>query len=83
MLYLIDLEPVDTRYTSQWKTYLPQQLEAAGIRNTVISGGNIAQTLTPGAFLNFSATNSYKSNQLLKISNLFLNNQIKDGDYFL
>ena len=83
MLYLIDLEPVDTRYTAQWKEYLPKQLEEAKIPVTVIGGGNVSQTLTPGAFLNFSATNTYKSNQLLKIANLFLTQSIKDGDYFL
>jgi len=83
MLYLIDLEPVDTRYTAQWKKYLPEQLEAAGIPTTVISGGYVPLNLTPGAFLNFSATNSYKSEQLKRISQLFHTNQIKNGDYFL
>ena len=83
MLYLVDLEPVDTRYTSQWKQYLPEQLTAAGIANTVIGGGSVAQMVTPGAFLNFAGTNTYKSNQLLKIANLFFRNEIKDGDYFL
>ena len=83
MLYLVDLEPVDTRYTSQWKKYLPLQLEAAGIPTKVVSGGNVPQTTTPGAFLNFAGTNSYKSQQLLKISEMFARGEIKDGDYFL
>ena len=83
MLYLVDLEPVDTRYTVQWKKYLPEQLEAAGIKTTIISGGATTLKVTPGAFLNFAATNSYKSEQLKRISNLFSQNQIKDGDYFL
>ena len=83
MLYLVDLEPVDTRYTAQWRTELPKQLTAAGIPNTVVSGGTVPAVLTPGAFLNFAGTNSYKSEQLKRISNLFLNGEIKDGDYFL
>ena len=83
MLYLVDLEPVDTRYTSQWRKYLPDQFANAGISTTVISGGTVAQTVTPGAFLNFSATNSYKSEQLKRISFLFQTGEIKDGDYFL
>ncbi len=83
MLYLIDLEPVDTRYTSEWKKYLPQQLSDAGIENIVISGGAVPQMVTPGAFLNFAGTNTYKANQLLKIANLFFKNEVKDGDYFL
>ena len=83
MLYLVDLEPVDTRYTAQWSRYLPEQLKKAGISTKVISGGYVPQTVTPGAFLDFSLTNSYKSEQLKRISHLFNTNQIKDGDYFL
>ena len=83
MLYLVDLEPVDTRYTAQWKKYLPEQLEKAGIPTTIISGGNVPQTVTPGAFLNFAGTNSYKSQQMLKIADLFAYGKIQDGDYFL
>ena len=83
MLYLVDLEAVDTRYTKQWKEHLPKQLEAAGIPVTVISGGNVPMETTPGAFLNFAATNNYKSQQMLEISREFSFGNIKDGDYFL
>ena len=31
MLYLVDLEPVETRYTAQWRQHLPKQLKEAGI----------------------------------------------------
>ena len=41
------------------------------------------QATTPGAFLNFAGTNNYKSQQMLEISRLFANGEIKDGDYFL
>jgi hypothetical protein len=82
-VYLIDLEAVDTRYTAQWKKFLPQQMNDAGLAVEVISGGDVPQATTPGAFLNFAGTNSYKSQQLLKISELFANGTVKDGDYFL
>lgn len=83
-IYLIDLEAVDTRYTKQWKEYLPKQIKNATKKNIVtISGGETPQTTTPGAFLNFGGTNIYKSNQLEKIATLFCENKIKDGDYFL
>ena len=83
MLYLIDLEAVDTRYTAQWKIHLPKQLEKAGIPTTIISGGEVPQSTTPGAFLNFAGTNSYKSQQMLKIAELFASGNIQNGDYFL
>jgi hypothetical protein len=82
-VYLIDLEAVDTRYTAQWKQYLPWQMRDAGLDVVVISGGDVPQATTPGAFLNFAGTNSYKSQQMLKIADLFANGTIKDNDYFL
>ena len=83
MLYLVDLEAVDTRYTKQWKEYLPAQLKAHGIETTVITGGEVPQATTPGAFLNFAGTNNYKSQQMLEISRMFAGGEVKDGDYFL
>ena len=49
----------------------------------VISGGEVPQATTPGAFLNFAGTNNYKSQQMLEISRLFANGEVKDNDYFL
>lgn len=84
MLYLVELEPVETRYTAQWRTHLPSQLENAGIPTTVITGPSDApQDTTPGAFLNFSGTNYWKSEQLKKIATLFADGVVQDGDYFL
>ena len=82
-VYLVDLEQVETRYTSEWYRYLPEQLRNTGLDVVVISGDTVPQTTTPGAFLNFAGTNSYKSQQLLKISELFAADKINDGDYFL
>jgi hypothetical protein len=82
-VYLVDLEAVETRYTAQWKQYLPHQMIAAGLDVQVISGGDVPQATTPGAFLNFAGTNSYKSQQLLKIADMFANGTVKTGDYFL
>lgn len=82
-VYIVDLESVPTRYTAQWKEYLPQQMSCAGLDVEVISGGDVPQATTPGAFLNFAGTNSYKSQQLMKISELFAAGKIQAGDYFL
>jgi hypothetical protein len=82
-VYLVDLEAVDTRYTAQWKVHLPEQLRAAGLKVEVIDGGEVPRSTTPGAFLDFAATNIYKSYQLETIARLFSMGTIKDGDYFL
>jgi len=83
-IFIVDIEAVDTRYTKQWKEYLPKQLQHAIDENVVvISGGETPQATTPGAFLNFGGTNVYKSKQLETIGEMFCNGQVKDGDYFL
>ena len=84
MIYIVDIEAVDTRYTKQWKEYLPSQLRRSTNQEvTVISGGEVPQATTPGAFLNFAGTNNYKSQQMLEISRMFANGEITNGDYFI
>jgi glycosyltransferase involved in cell wall biosynthesis len=84
MIYIVELEPVETRYTAQWKTHLPRQMREAGLEVKVIQGPSDApQDTTPGAFLNFSGTNYWKSEQLKTISQMFANGEVQDGDYFL
>ena len=89
-VYIVDIEAVDTRYTKQWKEHLPEQLQRALVQDTavlaeveVISGGDVPQATTPGAFLNFGGTNVYKSNQLMQIAELFCKGKVHNGDYFL
>ena len=83
-IFIVDIEAVDTRYTKQWKEYLPKQLRHATNEDVVvISGGETPQATTPGAFLNFGGTNVYKSKQLETIGEMFCNGQVANGDYFL
>lgn len=84
MIYLVDLEYVETRYTAQWKVHFPEAIKDGGLAVTVIDGpDNIADCATPGAFLNFSGTNIYKAEQVRKIAELFHANKIKPGDKFV
>ena len=83
-IHIVDIEAVDTRYTKQWKDYLPRQLlKSTNEKVNVISGGDTPQATTPGAFLNFGGTNVYKSKQLEQIGEMFCNGTVNDGDYFL
>ena len=83
-VYIIDLESIPTRYTCEWKTHLPALIKKHGHEVVVISGpDDLPNNTTPGMFLNFSATNIYKSVQVEKFSRLFSEGKIKDGDYFL
>jgi len=83
-IHIVDIEAVDTRYTKQWKDYLPKQvLKSTNNSVNVISGGDTPQATTPGAFLNFGGTNVYKSSQLQLIGEMFCEGKVKNGDYFL
>jgi len=83
-VFLVDLEAVETRYTAQWKTHVPELLRKAGHEVTVIEGPtDIPQATTPGAFLNFGGTNIYKSRQVEEFSRLFTSGAVKPGDHFI
>jgi hypothetical protein len=84
MIYIVDLESVETRYTGQWKDHIPKLLRKAGHNVQVISGPtDIPSATTPGAFLNFGGTNIYKSSQVEQMGRLFCSGAVKPGDHFL
>lgn len=83
-VFVVDLEAVETRYTSQWKTHVPNLLRKAGHNVQIISGPeDIPSATTPGAFLNFGGTNIYKSAQVEQMGRLFCNGAVHPGDHFL
>lgn len=66
-LWIFSIEPISTRYTIEWHKFLPIQLEEnlSDTFNVVqIDGIQKNSSTTPGAFLNFSDTNYWKSSQL-------------------
>ena len=78
MIYLVDLEYVETRYTAQWKTEFPQSIaDKTGQDIVVVEGpADIANGTTPGAFLDFAGTNIYKSEQVKILAEYFNKNEI-------
>ena len=83
-IFLVDLESVETRYTGQWKSHVPQLLKKAGHNVQVICGPeDIPSATTPGAFLNFGGTNIYKSVQVEQMGRLFCSGAVHPGDHFI
>jgi hypothetical protein len=82
-IYLVPIEPIDTRYTRQWYEHIPRLLDAAGSDVVIVEGDDVPAQPTPGAFLDFGATNIYKSSQLMAMAQLFRDGVIEDGDRFL
>ena len=83
-VFLVDLESVETRYTGQWKTHVPELLRKAGHNVQIISGPtDIPSATTPGAFLNFGGTNIYKARQVEQMGRLFCDGAVHAGDHFI
>jgi hypothetical protein len=83
-VFLVDLEAVETRYTGQWKSHVPNLLRKAGHNVQIISGPtDIPTATTPGAFLNFGGTNIYKSAQVEQMGRLFCSGSVHPGDHFI
>lgn len=82
-IYIVPIEPIDTRYTREWYDHIPKLLDAAGADVVIIEGDDVPAQPTPGAFLDFGATNIYKSSQLMTLAQLFRDSKIQAGDKFL
>ena len=84
-IFVVDIEPVETRYTGQWKTYVPKYLRDNTNHNVMVVDGvdDIPAATTPGAFLNFGGTNVYKAKQVERIGRMFCDGYIQDGDHFV
>ena len=89
-LWLFDIEPHEQRYTSEWKTYLPQQLRSAMQKRSaqnwvlkIVSGHQTSGSLSTGGFLNFAETNRYKAEQVAEFSKRVSENKVQQGDRLL
>jgi len=85
-IWIFSLEPIQTRYTAHWHTHIPKLLnnklgdnfnivQVDGIQNNTV--------LTPGAFLNFSDTNYWKSSQLCKWLDYYNDGKVSSEDQFI
>ena len=88
-IWIVPIEPIDTRYTRQWYKHIPESLDAhakskgKSVDIVVVDGEQVPPVPTPGAFLDFGATNIYKSSQLSAIASEFQNGKVSAGDKFL
>lgn len=90
-LFIVPIEPLSHRYTKQWYDNIPYQIaEVAGTleiteewRITTIDGESVEDKTSPGAFLDFGATNAYKASQIVEISRMFSDGEVVKGDKFL
>ncbi len=88
-IWIVPIEPLDSRYTKQWFDQMPAVIANEGSKRKrsakvrTIAGLEIEDTTTDGAFLDFGMTNHYKASQIMTISRLFSEGKIEAGDKFL
>jgi len=83
---ILPIEPLSTRYTAQWHEFFPKQLQSylgEDFQILQIDGELTAAKPTPGAFLDFAATNIWKSTQLAKLMKKIQDGKIRPGAYIL
>lgn len=85
-LFIVDIEPLDNRYTKQWQEWIPQLArDTIGDSFTIVPVAGHTQGYdkpSSGAFFDFSATCDYKASQAQRISQLFSAGEVKPDDVF-
>jgi hypothetical protein len=84
-VFIMALEPLDTRYTGQWFIGFPECIQAydPAIDVVNVAGEQVETAVTPGAFLNFSATNIWKNTQINQMALWFADGTVKAGDHVI
>ena len=85
-LFIVDIEPLDNRYTKQWYTHMPKMFKEklGDLFEIQVVTGDSKDYVKPqsGAFFDFAATCMYKADQAKTIADLFKRGEVKNGDYF-
>lgn len=84
-LFIFSLEPLESRYTKEWFTHLPATLGCRlfGFDVVSINGTTLSGKPTEGAFLDFSATNLWKNEQMWSFFDAFRGGDIADDAVLL
>lgn len=85
-VWIFSIEPLETRYTKQWQDHIPKLLmDELGTEFNVVQIDGVQKntTPTPGAFLNFSDTNYWKSSQLCNFLEHYNNGETSKNDHFI
>jgi glycosyltransferase involved in cell wall biosynthesis len=85
-IWIFSIEPLESRYTKQWHEHFPKLLKKnLGDKFNVIQVDGIQKNTvpTPGAFLNFSDTNYWKSSQLCNFLEYHNRGETSNNDHFI
>ena len=85
-IWIFSLEPIETRYTKQWFDHFPELLKNnLGDNYSVIQVNGIQKNTktSPGAFLNFSDTNFWKSSQMCEFLEYYNQGKVGKQDHLI
>ena len=83
-LFIVPIEPIETRYSLHWHKYLPDQIRGSTSFDAVIQIEVSAEAPknSDGGFFNFTFTCDYKAQQLSEIAKMIALGGVKSGDVF-
>lgn len=64
----LPIEPLVSRYSKQWETWMTQGLQDHGCEVLNIAGASVPETIDTGAFLDVFNTNVYKASQVVVLA---------------
>lgn len=85
-IWIFSIEPLESRYTQQWYDHVPTLLaDNLGDQFNIVQIDGIQKntSVTPGAFLNFSDTNYWKSSQLCNFLDQYNSGLTTPNDQFI
>lgn len=86
MKFIVQLEPLEARYTAQWARWIPEALEAEGFKNgrdtIYVDWEKLTDEIEVGDVLDVYGTHYWKFDQLKAIMALFHLWEVKDWDEF-
>lgn len=83
MIYVVDIESIPTRYTSQWKNWIPKLIKDQYLQCTIIEGKGDSICVENDKFFDFFTTNRYKAQQINGLTHAFASGLIDNGDVIL
>lgn len=76
MIWHIPIEPIEARYSSQWRRWFAEEWPDAGW----IDGEVLTDTIEVGSFLDVYGTHHYKASQVMALAKMLRAGTIRDGD---
>lgn len=80
MIHLMMLEPLEERYTAQWKRWIPMAMNTCGYDFTTVYGQQLTSKIETGSVLDAHGTSYFKSTQMAELIKKIYHGEVKDGD---